>query len=136
VSTTDSETANDQNDSIELDNDNIEDETEEKTVEPDPNQVNSTKRPTTTRPKSLKQKRDEEEFQIMKGLASSISNRYKQPKQIKQDSAVDVFGAYVTKTLSELNQPTRNIAQFHINNILFQDQMGTLIPCFRRIENP
>ena len=64
----------------------------------------------------------------MKGLASSISARNKHPKQVKQDSAVDVFGSYVTKTLSELNQPMRNIAQFQINNILFQAQMGTLVP--------
>ena len=63
----------------------------------------------------------------MKGLASSISARNKHPKQVKQDSAVDAFGSYVTKTLSELNQPMRNIAQFQIN-ILFHAQMGTLVP--------
>ena len=111
-----------------MDNDIIEEESEARAVETDPYQVNSSKRPTTTRPKSLKQKRDEVEFQLLKGLASSITTRHKHPKQIKQDSAVDVFGSYVTKTLSELNQPMRNIAQFQINNILFQAQMGTLIP--------
>lgn len=128
-STTDSETTNDHSfDDIEVENDYIEEETEERAVETDPDQVNSTKRPTIRRPKTVKQKRDEEEFQLMKGLASSLSNRYKHAKQTKQDSAVDVFGSYVTKTLSELNQPMRNIAQFQINNILFQAQMGTLIP--------
>lgn len=125
----DSETANDHSfDDIEVDNDYIKEETEQRAVETDTDQVNSSKRPTVRRSKTIKQKRDEEEFQLMKGLATSLSNRYKHPKQTKQDSAVDVFGSYVTKTLSELNQPMRNIAQFQINNILFQAQMGTLVP--------
>ncbi|CAB4032996.1 Hypothetical predicted protein, partial [Paramuricea clavata] len=113
-----------------LDNSELEDSIT--LVEEDENEkgdlANSTKRPTATRPKSIKQKRDEEEYQLMKGLASSISTRYKKQNQAKQDSAVDAFGVYVTKTLSELNPSMRNMAQFQIHNILFQAQMGTISP--------
>ena len=57
--------------------------------------VNSTKRPISNRPKTLKKKRDEEECQLMNGLAST--SRYKNQNQAKQDSSIDAFG--VTKTL-------------------------------------
>ena len=87
--------------------------------------VKSTKQPTAIRPKSLKQKRDEE-YQLMKGLASTISNRYKKQNLAKQESSVDTFGLYVPKSLSELNSSMRNMAEFQIHNILFQAQIGTL----------
>lgn len=63
----------------------------------------SAKQPITTRQKSLKQKRDEEEYQTMKGIASSITKRYKEQNQTQEETSVRAFGLYVTKILAELN---------------------------------
>ena len=85
----------------------------------------STKELTSIRSTSLKQKHDEEEYHLMQGIATSI-NIMKDRRA--QNNAVDAFGVYVSKKLSELSQQTRSMAQYHINNILLQAQMGTLVP--------
>ena len=65
--------------------------------------INPTKRPTTSRPKSLKQKRDEEEFLLMKGLASSISARNKHPKQVTA-VAIEVLLECCINSFANMNQ--------------------------------
>ncbi|XP_041860852.1 uncharacterized protein LOC121652246 [Melanotaenia boesemani] len=69
------------------------------------------------RPNHLKRQRDAEEYQLIKGLAESITQRNKAQKKSVEDNAVCAFGRYVTQTLSEFDPYTRNMAQFHINNI-------------------
>ena len=67
----------------------------------------------------------DEEFKLIKGLAESIREN-KKPKENNQISAVEMFGKYVTESLSELEPRMRHIAQHYISEILFNAQMGTL----------
>ena len=78
--------------------------------------------------KLSRKKQPEEEFQLIKGLANSINERYcKKPKLgDKKDNALKMFGCYVTETLTTLEPKMKHLAQHHINNILFQAQMGSL----------
>ena len=78
--------------------------------------------------KLSRKKQAEEEFQLIKGLATSINdrNRKKQKAEGKKDNALHMFGCYVTETLTTLEPKMKHLAQHHINNILFQAQMGSL----------
>jgi hypothetical protein len=66
----------------------------------------------------------------MKGIASSLSHgtTSNNPKKTKltEDEECDTFGSYLTESLRKLDPETRHIAQYHVNNILFQAQMGIL----------
>ena len=70
----------------------------------------------------------EEEFQLIKGLANSINERYSKKPKLgeRKDNALKMFGCYVTETLTTLEPKIKHLAQHHINNILFQAQMGSL----------
>ena len=75
-----------------------------------------------------RKKQADEEFQLIKGLANSINDRCrkKQKLESKKDDALQMFGCYVTETLTALEPQMKHLAQHHINNILFQAQMGSL----------
>ena len=78
--------------------------------------------------KLSRKKPAEEEFQLIKSLANSINDRHhkKQKFEGKKDNALQMFGCYVTETLTTLEPKMKHLAQHHINNILFQVQMGSL----------
>ena len=101
----------------------------------------STKLPIKPRPKSMKKKLQEEEFEVMKGLASTLSqtsntaNGNKNAK-ITQDGECETFGSYMTESLRKLDSVTRHLVQYHVNNILFQAQMGMLGESQHRMSSP
>ena len=85
----------------------------------------STKQPLKSRPKSLKNKLQEEEFEVMKGLASSIAQNNKKKKNAKPEGGEsEAFGNFVIESMKKLDPTMQHIVQYHINNILFQAQMG------------
>ena len=88
----------------------------------------STKQPLKTRPKSLKKNQQEQEYELLRGLSHSIAQRdiKRQKLDSPTNNTVGTFGRYVTETLSELEPKLRNLAQHHINEIIFQAQMGIL----------
>ena len=87
----------------------------------------STKQPLKSRPKSLKNKLQEEEFEVMKGLASSIAQNNKKKKNAKPEGGEsEAFGNFVIESMKKLDPTMQHIVQYHINNILFQAQMGML----------
>jgi hypothetical protein len=80
----------------------------------------------------MKKQIQEEELQIMKGLASNLvyqSNNapnFKKAKKTVDDGECDSFGSYLSEALRKLDSEVRHVVQYHVNNILFQAQMGTL----------
>ena len=87
----------------------------------------STKQPLKSRPKSMKKKLQEEEFEVMKGLASSIAQNNKEKKKAKPEGGEsEAFGNFVIESMNKLDPTMQHIVQYHINNILFQAQMGML----------
>lgn len=87
----------------------------------------STKQPLKSRPKSMKKKLQEEEFEVMKGLASSIAQNNKEKKKAKPEGGEsEAFGNFVIESMKKLDPTMQHIVQYHINNILFQAQMGML----------
>ena len=60
---------------------------------------------------------DKQEFELLKKIAQSISQRDKKRQKLdsRTNNAVSTFGCYVTETLAQ-----------HINEISFQAQMGRL----------
>jgi hypothetical protein len=89
----------------------------------------STKQPIQPRPRSLKKKIQEEELQVMKGLACSISqhNKENETKRAKPAGEYEAFGDFIIESLKKLDDKTCHIVQYHINNILFQAQMAMLV---------
>ncbi|CAB4036505.1 Hypothetical predicted protein, partial [Paramuricea clavata] len=85
-----------------------------------------TKQPLTG--KLSRRKQAEQEFEPIKGLATSIAER--QNKRHKtadtHDEPMSSFGRYVTESLAELEPRMTHLSKHHINNVLFQAQMGTL----------
>ena len=76
----------------------------------------------------LSRKKQAEEFQLIKSLANSINDRHHKNQKFegKKDNALQMFGCYVTETLTTLEPKMKHLAQHHINNLLFQAQMGSL----------
>ncbi|XP_068759921.1 uncharacterized protein [Montipora capricornis] len=91
-----------------------------------PEEPQSTKMPIKSRPKTAQKQREEEELQLIKGIANSLSQSANKKAKSAQGGQCETFGAYVCETLQDLEPVTRNIAQHNISNILFQAQMGTL----------
>ena len=87
--------------------------------------MKSTKEPTKIKPNRKRQA--DEEFKLIKGLTESIAERRKR-KLIENQSASpdDAFGRYIIQTLAELDSNVKHLAQYHINDILFQAQTGEL----------
>ncbi|CAB3978281.1 Hypothetical predicted protein [Paramuricea clavata] len=86
-----------------------------------------TKLPLKSRPKSMKKKLQEEEFEVMKGLASSIAQNNKEKKKAKPEGGEsEAFGNFVIESIKKLDPTMQHIVQYHINDILFQAQMGML----------
>lgn len=69
-----------------------------------------------------------QEFELIKGLATSIAERQnkRQKTADTHDESMSTFGRYVTESLADLEPRMKNLAKHHINNVLFQAQMGTL----------
>ena len=88
--------------------------------------VQSTKLPIKPRPKSLKKRLQEEEFNVMKGLASSIAKERKKEKC--EGGECETYGKFLIESLKKFDESTRHLVQYRINNILFQAQMGMLTP--------
>ena len=91
----------------------------------------STKLPIKQRPKSMKKQIQEEELQIMKGIASNLGSQNKNAPIVKKakivdDGECDSYGSYLSEALQKLDSDVRHVVQYHVNNILFQAQMGTL----------
>ncbi|XP_070571412.1 uncharacterized protein [Ptychodera flava] len=88
----------------------------------------STNKPMKTKMKSSKRHQAEMEYELIKGVAESITERNKRQKcgDEKKD-AVETFGNYVTQTLRELEPKMRHLAQHRISNILFEAQTGSLM---------
>lgn len=101
----------------------------------------STKMPLKPKPKSMKKKLQEEEFQVMKGLASSIALDQKEKKKAKAEGELEAFGYFIIESIRKLDSTTQHIVQYQINNILFQAQMGMLgqgrtqLPVFQQQNN-
>ena len=106
-----------------IDSDDSDDQTNERTITP---AVQSTKLPIKPRPKSLKKKLQEEEFNVMKGLASSIAKERKKEKC--EGGECESYGKFLIESLKKLDESTRHLVQYQINNVLFQAQMGMLTP--------
>ena len=87
--------------------------------------MKSTKEPTKIKPNRKRQA--DEEFKLIKGLTESIVERRKR-KLIENQSASpdDAFGRYIIQTLAELDSNVKHLAQYRINDILFQAQTGEL----------
>jgi hypothetical protein len=97
----------------------------------------STKQPLKSRPKSLKKNLQEEEFEVMKGLASSIAQNNKEKKKAKPEGGEsEAFGNFVIESMKKLDPTMQHIVQYHINNILFQAQMGMLVQGQTQISGP
>jgi hypothetical protein len=88
--------------------------------------VQSTKMPIKSRPKSLKRKLQEEEFNVMKGLASSIAKERK--KENSEVGECESYGKFLIESLKKFDEATRHLVQYQINNVLFQAQMGIITP--------
>ena len=67
----------------------------------------------------------EEEFNVLKGLASSLANGGKKAK-LPEVAECESFGRFVTESIKKLDERTRHVVQYHINNTLFQAQMGMM----------
>ena len=87
--------------------------------------VHSTKMPVKPRPKSLKKKIQEEEFNVIKGLASSIAKERKKEKS--EVGECESYGKFLIESLKKFDEATRHLVQYQIN-VLFQAQMGMLTP--------
>lgn len=86
----------------------------------------STKMPIKPRAKPIKKKLQEEELNVMKGLASSFAKESKKEKN--EGGECESYGKFLAASLKKMNESTRHMVQYHINNILFQAQMGMLTP--------
>lgn len=86
----------------------------------------STKMPIKPRAKPIKKKLQEEELNVMKGLASSFAKESKKEKN--EGGECESYGKFLAESLKKMNESTRHMVQYHINNILFQAQMGMLTP--------
>ena len=67
--------------------------------------VQSTKMPIKSRPKSLKRKLQEEEFNVMKGLASSIAKERK--KENSEVGECESYGKFLIKSLKKFDEADR-----------------------------
>ena len=74
----------------------------------------------------MKRKLQEEEFNLMNYLASSIAEDSKNKKN--ESGECQSYGTFLTESLKKISESTRHIPQYHINNVLFQAQMGMLTP--------
>ena len=82
--------------------------------------------PLKPRPKSLKKKLQEEEFQVMKGLASSIASDQKEKKKVEAEGELEDLGCFIIVSVKKIDSNTQHIVQYKVNNILLQAQMGML----------
>ena len=78
--------------------------------------------------RNLSKKRAEEEYQLLKTLAKSITQRANKvvEQAAEKQNAVSAFGKYVAESLDDLEPFIRMHAQHEINNIIFKAQMGML----------
>lgn len=82
----------------------------------------STKRPLQKKKgKTLKKAKEDEEFQLLQGIAHSLQNDSPNEK----DESV-TFGKYVTQCLWKIDERSRLVVRHQIENILFQAQMGEM----------
>ena len=72
------------------------------------------------RQKIPKKKVEEEELKLIKQIAESACAQQQPPDK------ADLFGQYVSASLKEFDELTRNIAQHRISNIIFEAQVGLL----------
>lgn len=86
----------------------------------------SSKEPTIIKPNRKRQA--DEEFKLIRGLTESIAERKKRRQMLENQSTGpdEAFGRYVIQTLSELDSYVKHLAQYRINDILFQAQTGEL----------
>ena len=69
----------------------------------------------TKQPLQLSRKRQaDEEYQLIKGLATSISQRNKRKQKSDGNGATATFGHFVAESLSDLDPVTRTITQHEI----------------------
>ena len=68
----------------------------------------------------------DEETQLLKILANSITERASRKATEPKNAAVTSFGKFVMESLLEMEPMTRKIAQHQISNVIFQAQMGCL----------
>ena len=95
--------------------------------EEEPLAIQGLNRSTAERTKTLKQKREEEESLLIQGLCRSLTERNDESKRLKLFGECAGYAAYMCECLDKLDPRTRYIAQYQINNVLFQAQMGLLV---------
>ncbi|XP_046839648.1 uncharacterized protein LOC124433865 [Xenia sp. Carnegie-2017] len=87
--------------------------------------ISSTKQPTRIKPNRKRQA--DEEYDLMTCLAKNISRKRSREMAHKICNNPDeAFGHYIMQSLSELPPTVRHLAQYKINEILFQAQSGEL----------
>ena len=81
-------------------------------------------------PKSLKRQHEDEELQLIKELSDSFRKREhkKEVKIADEGTDIDAFGCYIAESLRNVDPVMRHVAQLNISHILFQAQMGVLVP--------
>ena len=94
--------------------------------EEEPLAIQGLKRSMAQRAKTLKQKREEEESLLIQGLTKSLLES-NENKRLKLSGECASYASYVCECLDKLDSRTRHIAQYQINNVLFQAQMGLLV---------
>ena len=85
------------------------------------------------KPKSLKRQQrqhEDEELQLIKELSDSFHKREhrKEVKTADEGTDIDAFGCYIAESLRNVDPIMRHVAQLNISHILFQAQMGVLVP--------
>lgn len=89
----------------------------------------STNEPLKKRPSISRKRQADDEFNLIKSLSQSITEKHKRPKSVHQSNNMLVaFGNYIANALSELDSRTCHLAQNKINNIIFEAQAGLLVP--------